>query len=280
MDLSSMRNLIIVAIARDDKTIIPYGGTELLENDRIYIIGKKENISTLAGKRKNAADKTSVKKAMILGGGKTGFYTADKLSKFGISVKIIEENKERCEYLSENLEDALVIHGDGSDIDLLEEEDLETMDAFIGVTGNDEENLFMSLRAKQLNVNKIIAKVKQQSYIHITEKLGIDAVISPSDITASEIIKYIRGGKVLSVSLLLGGQAEVTEIIVTSDFPHIGKTLAEMKMPRGFIVGAVLHNHETIIPKGDTVINVSDRLVIFCLITEIPALEKFFKLKK
>lgn len=279
MNLQNMRNLIIVAVLRGNKTIVPHGDTILEENDKIFVIGKKESISALAGKRKNAVTRKYLKKAMILGGGKTGYYVAEKLTKFGIIVKLIESNRDRCDYLSECLNNTLIIHGNGSDIDLLEEEELESMDAFIAVTGNDEENLLMSLRAKQLRVNKVIAKLRQQNYIHIVEKLGVDVALNSVDIVTSEIVKYIRGRNVVSVSHLLDGQSEVTEIIVKPELPFVGKSLAQIKLPKGIIVGAVLHKNEVIIPKGDTLIHGNDRLVVFCVISEVPALEKFFDLR-
>ncbi len=280
MELDGMQGLLITAISRDGDIIIPDGSTELMENDVIYIIGKSNNISNLAERFKLNVEKKYIKRAMILGGGKIGYYLAKQLIESNISVTIVEQNRERCEYLTEKLNNALVIHGDGTDINLLEEEDLSLMDTFIGATGYDEQNLLMALMAKQAGVNKIIAKISRPSYVHLIDKLGIDVALNPIHITASDILKFIRGGKVVSVSLLLGGQAEVTELIVGEDLPVIGKQISELGLPKGIIIGAVVHEGRVIIPNGTTVIHANDRLIIFCLLPDVPALEVFLKKKK
>lgn len=280
-DISHTDRLLIVAISRNGDTIIPNGDTVLEENDIIYVMGQREKVDEIAKQLAVAKGRKQKKKIMILGGGKIGFYLADKLTRKGVSVKIIESNLERCKLLADTLpENALVIHGNGTDINILEEEDLAEMDGFIGVTGFDEENLFMSLRAKQLEVPKVVAKISRQSYIHIIEKLGIDLAINPVNITASEILKHIRGGHVVSVSLLLDGQAEVTEIIATEDLKVLNTPIMELDLPQGIIIGAIVHNNEVIIPEGRSVIKAGDRIVIFSLLSEVPALETFFRLKE
>jgi trk system potassium uptake protein TrkA len=280
-DISQIDQLLIVAISRNGDTVIPYGGTILEENDTIYVIGQREKVDDIAKELSKVTGKKQMKKVMILGGGKIGFYLADKLTKKGVNVKIIESDIGRCKELAETLgAKALVIHGNGNDINLLEDENLAEMDAFIGVTGFDEENLFMSLRAKQLNVRKVVAKISRQSYIHIIEKLGIDLAINPVNITASEILKHIRGERVVSVSLLLDGQAEVTEIIAAENLKVLNIPIMELNLPTGIIIGAIVHNDEVIIPQGDSIIRAGDRLVIFSLLSEVPALETFFRLKE
>jgi trk system potassium uptake protein TrkA len=279
--LKCVDELLIVAISRNGNIIIPHGRTVLRENDFIYVFGRRDKIEIIARSLKQSIDKKTVKKVMILGGSKIGYYLADSLSQRGIKVKIIESDVERCKELADKLQNnVLVIHGNGTDINLLEEEDLADMDAFIGVTGYDEENLFMSLRAKQLEVGKVISKISRQSYIHIIERLGIDMAINPVNITASEILKYIRGDKVLSVSLLLDGQAEVVEIIASENLQIIGKPLKKLVLPKGVIIGAIIHNEEVIIPNGDSIIMDGDRIVIFTLLSEITALENYFRLKE
>lgn len=280
-DVGNINRLLIVAISRNGDTIIPNGDTVLKENDIIYVMGQKEKVADIAKELSLTTSKKQMKKVMILGGGKIGFYLADKLSKKGMNVKIIESNLERCKVLAETLHgNALVIHGNGTDSNILEEEGLAGMDAFIGVTGFDEENLFMSLRAKQLEVGKVVAKISRQSYIHIIEKLGIDLAINPVNITASEILKYIRGGRVVSVSLLLDGQAEVTEIIAAEDLRILNIPIMELDLPKGIVIGAIVHNKEVIIPEGRSVIRKGDRIVILSLLSEVPALERFFHLKE
>ncbi|MDA3845327.1 MAG: Trk system potassium transporter TrkA [Vallitaleaceae bacterium] len=280
-DISQIDRLLIVAISRNGYTIIPNGATALEENDVIYVIGKHEKVADIANELSAIRGKKPIKKVMILGGGKIGFYLANKLTQKGMSVKIIESNMDRCKVLSETLHDnALVIHGNGTDINLLEEENLADMDAFIGATGFDEQNLFMSLRAKQLNVHKVVAKISRQSYVPIIEKLGIDLAINPVNISASEILKHIRGGQVVSVSLLLDGQAEVTEIIAAENLKVLNTPLKDINIPEGVIIGAIVHNNKVIIPQGDSIIKAGDLMVIFSLLSKVQSLETFFRLKE
>ncbi|MFA9397109.1 MAG: Trk system potassium transporter TrkA [Clostridiaceae bacterium] len=276
-ELKEMEDLLIVAISRNGELIVPHGGNVIEKNDIVYIMGKKNKISNLAEKCNISIDVKYIKKVMVLGGGKIGYYLAEKLTKAGIHVKIIEQEKSRCKYLSEKLDKALIIHGDGTDIKLLEEEDMKSMDAFISVTGYDEENLLMSLMAKQSGVKKVISKVSRPNYARIIEKLGVDVALNPINISVSDILKFTRGGKVISVSLLLGEQAEVTEVVVSKNLSIVGKSIEKLGLPKGVIIGAVEHEGKVDIPNGKTILYPKDRLVIFCLTSKNQALEPFFK---
>jgi trk system potassium uptake protein TrkA len=277
MDLECLEGLLITAISRNGELIIPNGSTKLLEDDIIHIIGKGKNINILGEKLKINMDKKRTKRAMILGGGKIGYYLAQKLESSNVAVTIVEKDKERCEYLSERLSHTLIIHGDGTDVNLLEEENLACQDAFIGVTGYDEQNLLMALVAKQMGVNKTIAKISRPNYINIIDKLDIDVALNPINITASDILRFIRGGKVVSVSLLLGGQGEVTEIIASKGFPIVGKPLSKLGLPKGIIIGAIVHNSEVIIPNGNTIIHPGDRIIVFSLTSDMASFKKMIK---
>lgn len=279
-ELENFDKLLITAISRDGDIIIPDGSTELLANDTIHVIGKSDDINNLNNRFAQDITRKEIERVMILGGSNIGFYLSQKLSKANISVTLIEKDKEKCQELSEKLDDVLIIHGDGTDIHLLEEERLDSMDAFVGVTGYDEENLLMALMAKQSGVPKTISKLSRQNYTKIIDRLGIDAALNPIYITASNILKYIRGGKIVSVSLLIGGDGEVTEIIVGKDLPVVGKTLEELNLPKGIIIGAIVHNGKVIIPNGKSVINANDRIVVFCLTEDLPTLKMFFKSHK
>jgi len=276
-DLIGFEGLLITAISRNGKLIIPDGSTELKVDDVIHVIGKSKNINSLGDHFGINMNKKETKKVMILGGGNIGYYLAQRLEKLGINVTIIEIDKDRCEYLAEKLEHTLVICGDGTDIDLLSEEDLESYDAFVGVTGFDESNLLMALVAKQSGINKTIAKISRLNYVHIVEKLDIDVALNPINITVSNVLKYIKGGKVVSVSLLLGGEGEVTEIIVSKNSPIIGKPIAKLGLPKGIIIGAIVHDGEVIIPNGRSIIQENDRIIVFSLASDIPMLNKLIE---
>ncbi|KAB3539043.1 Trk system potassium transporter TrkA [Alkaliphilus pronyensis] len=275
-ELEISKPVLIVAISRDGEMIIPHGDTELTQRDIIYVIGEKENINTFSKFWGAPVERKHVKKAMILGGGKAGFYLARKLIASGVSVKIIERNKERCKYLVEELNNALVIQGDATDQQLILDENISDMDALILLTGYDEENLLLSLLGKKYGVSKVIAKVSRPNYIPIIEQLGIDVAINPIMITAGGILRYVQGGKVESISMLLGGQAEVLEIIAPNNSKVIGVPLSKLELPKGIIIGAIVDNGKVTIPNGNSIINPGNRLVVFCLQSEISSLDKYF----
>lgn len=279
-ELEGFENLLITAILRDGEIIIPHGNTSILENDTIYIMGECTDIDKLNARFDFNIRNKQVKRVMILGGSNISYYLAKNLAKSNILVKIIEKDRLKAEALSRVLEDALIIHGDGTDINLLEEEMLSSMDAFVGTTGMDEQNLLMALMCKQAGVGKTIAKVSKQNYTKIIDRLDIDAALNPIDITASNILKFLRGGKVISVSLLLGGEAEVTEIIISKDSQFIQKTLKELKLPKGVIIGAIVRRGKVIIPKGGTILEPKDRIVIFSLREDLETLKRFFNPRK
>ena len=272
--------MLITSISRDGEIIIPNGDTELLPWDTIYVIGKTNDIARLGDIFKDSARNLKVEKVMIMGGSNISVYLAKSLHKLGIAVTIIELDKYRCQELTELLDDALIIHGDGTDIHLLEEEKLKSMDAFIGLTGFDEANLLMTLMAKYMGVPKAIGKISRSNYNKIIDKLDIDAAFNPVFITASDILKIIRGGKVISVSLLLGGNGEVTELVVGKGAPIVNKPLEEIKLPAGIIIGAMVHENEVIIPNGKTVIHEGDRIIVFCLTEDLPTLRSLIRPSK
>ncbi len=277
MDISSWDGLLVTAISRGGDILIPNGRTELKANDIIYVIGKKVDIDKLNNRISKDITKKDIERVMILGGSNIGYYLAEKLSKENILVTLIEREKERCQELSELLEDVLIIHGDGTDIHLLEEERISKMDAFIGVTGFDEENILMTLMAKQMGIPKVISKISKDNYTNIINKLGIQVALNPIYITVSNILKIVRGGKVVSVSLLLGGDGEVTEIILDKSLPFIGKSIMDLNLPGGIVIGAIIRNGEVIIPNGSTKLEANDRIVVFSLTENLPSLKMFFK---
>lgn len=277
MDLEGFKGLLITAISRGGELIIPDGSTVLKEDDVIHVIGKMNNIKNLAERLGVPMNRSETKRVMILGGGNIGYYLAQTLEKSGIVVTIVEIDKERCEYLAEKLDHTLVIHGDGTNIDLLQEEDLASYDTFIGATGYDEHNILMALVAKQYGINKSIAKISRPNYVHIVDKLDIDVAFNPVNITVSNVLKFIRGGKVVSVSLLLGGEGEVTEIIASKNSPIIDKPIAKLGLPKGIIIGAIVHNGEVIIPDGNSIIHKGDRIIVFSLASDMPILNKLIR---
>jgi trk system potassium uptake protein TrkA len=275
-DIDELNGLLVLAISRSGTVIVPNGSSEIGPEDTLYIVGQSEKISSFI-KRDDVTEHRDVRRVMVIGGGRVAYYLASNLSKRGIRIKIVENDPSRCERLSELLPDnVMVLYGDGADLNLLLTEDLESMDAFVGATGYDEENLLMTLTAKQYGVNKVVAKVSKPNYINILERLGVDTAISTLEITASDILKFVRGGSVLAVAMLLGGQAEVVELLAQKGMKILGTPLKDIKLPQSSIIGAIVRQDEVIIPSGDTVIMEDDRVIIFCLIHTLDELEKLF----
>lgn len=273
-------NMLVIALSRNGKIIIPHGQTTIEAGDTVYLIGEKNQIAELHRKVYEKGKYTDLQKVMIAGGGKTGYYLADKLSEFGVSVKLIEKSKERCYYLSTHLDDVMVLHGDATDSTLLEEENLDEMDAFVAATGLDEENLLLALIAKQQDIEDVIAKVSRQSYKDLIERMGVDMVLNPLDIVASNILRYIQGSKRIISYLLIQGQAEIMEIIASDDMKLANTPLKYVKLPDGVLVAAIHRGPKVIIPNGDTKIMADDKVTIFCLLSDIGELEKLMTTKR
>ncbi len=267
-------NMLMVAISRSGKVIIPHGETTIQRGDSLYIIGEQSPIQKLASKVHEKGKYTNLQKVMIIGGGKTGLYLAKKLSAFGIHVKIIERDKSRCHYLSTHLDDVMILHGDATDINLLEEENLNDMDAVVTATGFDEENLLLALMAKQHNIEDVIAKVSRESYVDLIEKMGIDMALNPLNITSASILRFIQGSKKVISSQLIQGQAEIMEIIASKQMPLVGVPLKNLRLPEGVLIAAIHRGVEVIIPSGETKILEDDKVIILCLLSELSDLEK------
>ncbi|MDI9413638.1 MAG: Trk system potassium transporter TrkA [Bacillota bacterium] len=275
-ELDVFDQILVAAIYRNGQVIVPSGQTKLEENDVLYLIGQRENVTSFTKGLSLIGERQTARKVMIIGGGRAGYYLANRLLTNGLQVKVIEQNEERCNYLAENLKGALIIWGDGTDLDLLQEENLSGMDALISLTGNDEENLMLALLGKQQDVGKVVAKVSRSNFVPIIEKLGIDRAVNPVLISAGEIARFIQGGQIASLSILFGGQAEVVEIIVPQNAPIIGVELIKAKIPSGLIVGAIVRNGKVFIPKGNSIIEADDRVIVFCLQDEIASLQRLF----
>jgi len=200
---------------------------------------------------------------MVLGGGKTGFYLTQKLLKYGLAVTVIEQDRLRCKALSDEFPSALVINGDGTDINLLHEESLEQMDALISVTGYDEQNLLMSLMAKQSGVQKVISKISRSNYVTLVDRLPIDRAFNPITISIGNIIRFIHNNETLLPSLMLDGQTEITELVADATTIIMGHQISEIPFPKGILLGVVIRDNEFIKPAKTLEIKEGDRLILF-----------------
>ena len=269
-----MPRFLIIGISRNGKMIVPHGSDAIEEGDLVYLIGEKEEVFKLSKKVHSKFRHTDSRSVMIIGGGKTGYYLAKRLCEYGSHVKLIEQDRARCHYLTNNLRNAIIINGDGANIPLLEDEELNKMDAFVTCTGYDEENLLLALIAKNHGVEDVISKVSHESYKSLIPKLGIDMVLNPLDITASTILRAIRGSKRVLSSVLLQGQAELMEIYASDKMSMLNIPLKDLNLPDYVIIAAIRRGGQIIIPDGNTVIRDGDRVIIVCLVSEIGYIEK------
>jgi len=212
---------------------------------------------------------------MIMGGSRIGLKTAQKCEKKS-NVKLLEQSREKCEDLSELLENTLVIHGDGRDTELLKEEGLQGMDVFIAVTGNSETNILSCLHAKKMGVPKTIAEIEKIDYLPLAEEMGIETVINKKTIAASHIYAHIMSEQVASVQCLLDSDAEILEFTVADGAKITKKALKDIKFPKKAIIGGVIRGDDVFIAKGDTIIQPNDKVVLFSLPEAINKLGKFF----
>lgn len=270
-------NMLIVAISRNGKVIIPHGNTVIESEDVLYVIGEKAPILKLNRQVHEKGKYTDLQKVMIIGGGKTGFYLADMLDEFGAAVKIIEKDKERCHYLSTHLEDVMILHGDATDLTLLEEENMDLMDAVVTATGFDEDNLLLALTAKRHGVEDVIAKISRESYAEIISAMGVDMALNPLDITTNNIIRFVQGSKKVLSSQLIQGQAELMEIIATPHMKILETPLKDLELPDGIIFAAIHRGSDVIIPHGDTEILEDDRVILLSLLSDISATENLLR---
>ncbi len=263
----------IVAIYRNFKTIIPSGGNVFLPDDQVFVIttpGGIDMVLKLSGK-----EDVKFENIMILGGGKIGRKAAQLLEK-NLRIKLIESNKQKTFELADMLEDTLVIQGDGRDIDLLAQEGIIDMDAFIAVTEDAETNIISCLMAKHLGVKKAIALVDKADYIPLTQTIGLDSLINKKLIAANSISRFIRKGEVIAVASLEGIDAEVLEYEARENSPITKKMVKDLHFPSDAIIGGVIRNGESFIIVGDSQITAGDRVVVFSLPGAIKKIEKFF----
>lgn len=262
-----------VAIHRKGKTIIPNGDNRFLTGDLAYIITKPEgmeHVLTMGGKGKK-----EMKNIMIVGGGRIGRLTAKRLEDT-MNIKLLEIDYNRCDTLSDELRNTMIINGDSRDMSLLEEEGIASMDAFISVTNDTETNILTCLLAKQMGVSKTIALVENIDYINIAQNVNIDTIINKKLIAASYIENYTLSSNISSTKVLNGVEAEAIEFIVEGKSVVTKRKIKDLKFPTGAIIGGIIRNNEGFIAIGDFQIEEHDRVVVFSTPDVIKKVKGFF----
>ena len=274
--------VLFCAVERDGTTIIPNGSTEIKAGDKVYIGGEILAVNDFFKALGRYSPK--IRHVMIVGGSRTTVYLTRMLHPLKMSVKIFEKDLQRCQDLCTLLPKAMVIHGDGTEHDVLLTENLDRADAFVALTGDDEANLIVSLYAKQMGVDKAVAKVNRQNYHNIIAMLNIDSFINPKLVTVYTVLKYIRsqqashGSSMVALYQIADGTAEAVEFNVSEKTRHLGEPLRELgrRMKKGVLILSILRDGEIIIPEGGTTFEAGDNITVVCSDMKVQNLNDIF----
>ncbi len=272
--------LLFCMIRRGEKVIVPRGDTTIEENDAVYIIATESELAAFCKKLK--IFKPRAKSVFIIGGGKIAYYLAKELLGNGVAVKILENDKVRCEELAADLGGATVLFGDGTDRSILDEEGLKDSDGCVTLTGMDEENVIISLYAQQKSVDKIVTKVDRASISQMVKKLGLDTVLSPQAVITNKIIMFIRAAQAdfsdkMDALYILNDKVEALEFTVGNDYDMQNEPLSKLKIKKDVLVGGIVRDGEYIFPSGDTCIHSGDKVIVVTTLQQIGGLSDIFK---
>lgn len=259
-------NVLVCTIIRGEDVIIPNGNFVFQENDIVAIVAKRNNAIDFF--RKIGIMKSRVENAILAGGGKVSYYLAKILLQSGIDVTIIEVDRDRCEFLTEAIPEATIIHGDATDQDLLSQEGLEHTDGFAALTGLDEENILLSLYASEISNARTVTKINRTSFNSVINKLDLGSIIYPRVITADYILKYVRStsnsidSNVEKLYKLAGGKAEALEFLIKEDSHFAGVPLHDLNLRKNTLIGCIYRHGKVIIPSGQDKIMPGDSVLV------------------
>jgi len=265
---------LIVALERGAQTIIPHGQTRVEPGDLAYILGEPAHLPealSLAG-----YDRFKLRRVIIAGGSREAWFLAHLLEEHKIGCTILESDRRRAVTLAESLQRSLILHGDATDLELLEMEAVGEADGFVAYTGNDETNLLSCLLAKNLGARRVISLIDRFDYIPLVSRVGVDAAVSPRMAAVNAILSHVRRGSVLAVARLKGTRAEGIEFNVLPHFRYAGLPLAQVRLPSGSLVGAIVRGDRVIIPRGEDSIQTGDRVIVVALPEALRELEAIF----
>jgi trk system potassium uptake protein len=268
---------IVAAIVRGEKLLIPDGKDAIQHEDIIYFICESalvENILPLFN-----PCSTKIRNAIIVGGGSVGLLAARTLEKKGFSIKLVEQDAARCRHLAGELDHAVILQGDGSDGDLLQEENIRDMDVLIALTGSEETNILISLLAKSLGVSKTITRINKFAYVPLARTIGLENVISPRISAVNTILRHVRRGKVISSVSIKGEEAEALEAVALEKSSIVNKPLKDLRFPKGALILCIIRGEDVHIPDGESVILPRDRIIILSTRPNIERVEKALAVK-
>ena len=269
----------VVAHEHNQHWHVPKPDTVLLAGDSIYmaVAGHRVNDLLEAMGTSSNAKRAAQRQVMIVGGGHVGYIVAEQLEKLGVSVKLIEYNPERAEWLAEHLASTVVIHGDALDRQLLEEESIDDMDDFLALTNDDETNILGSLVAKKYKVPHIVTLVNRAIYTDLMREMGLEITVSPRLTTASAILRHVRKGRIFGLSSLGDGTLEVLEAEALKTSAILDAPLAELKLPDNTVIGAIIRGEQVIIPDGHSKVEPNDHVLLITQGNALREVEKLFE---
>lgn len=273
MDCSFPKDVLIVGITREQNLFIPNGSTVIHKDDKVIFMGIDSALDTLAATIFQSNN--VIKTAVLIGGGSVGFMLARKLEKTGIRVKIIEHDQARCEFLADNLKKSLILHGDGTDLELLEGEGVDGADVVVCITNNDEKNLLCSLLVKQLEpTRRIITRVNNIRTGQLFERVGIDVTVSSRDSALKELLNRVQARNVDILALVEGGQGEVLRLTLPENFQKT--RVIDLKFEVQAIIGIIKRGRNLYIPNGGSVLQAGDQLKIFTMAEDAETVKTLF----
>lgn len=273
MDCSFPNNVLIVGITRDHNLFIPDGSTLIQTDDKVIFMGTGLALDNLAASIFQSSN--NIKTAVLIGGGSVGLMLAQQLEQAKIKVKLIERDKNRCVFLADKLKKSLILHGDGTDLELLECESVGDADVTVCITNNDEKNLLCSLLVKQLgSERRIITRVSNARTAQLFERVGIDVVVSPRESALTELLNRVQARDVNILALVEGGQGEVIRLTLPDTFPDT--RVMDLRFGVQAIIGVIKRGRRLIIPNGETVLQASDQLKIFTMADDAKAVKTLF----
>lgn len=262
----SRAKVLVCAIQRNDDVFIPSGDFVIKCDDVIHITGKRTELTTFI--RQCGVYKHKVKNVMIIGGGRIGYYLAKLLSDTGRNIKLIEHDEAKCYALSDTLPDVTVIHGDGTDQEILDEQRLENQDALVALTGIDEENIILSMYAESKNVNKVITKVNRHSHSILTD-IGLETIVSPQIVAGNLVTRYVRAlhnsadkSQIQTLHKLVNGKVEAAEFIVPENAGYTDIPFKDLNLLPNLLVPCIMRNGKVIFPDGNDVMMAGDAIVV------------------
>lgn len=274
--------VLICAVVRGEKTFIPTGTTKLEVGDKIYVASSHGQMRMFF--KQIDSFKSQVKSVIIVGGSRVSYYLAKILCSHGMTVKIIESNQKKCDKLAEFLPEAMIVHADGSDKQVLAEEGLGSADAFVSMTGIDEVNALLALYAKKQGVDKVIAKINEDSFNSMIKGFGIDSIVSAKTITANQILRYVRAidassslNNIESLSKLVDGNVESLEFAINETASYVGVKLRDLETNDGYLVAVIIRGRKIIVPGGDDSIEIGDHVLVVTTHAGTQKLEEVFK---